>query len=220
MDTNYLARTGFTNWLCEQRWLDINGIFISQIDTDFTSNLSPRVMIINHRAYPEDATWLTMNGRDGDTGENTTLWAMYKIEPECANPVMLDWLNGYGAPEQHLFNITQTFEREASTGLVFERAILQDIEDTTVTKRRTVRRWVQRLILEADELTKTQFDVLTELKSSDFIRCYLDKTGAEFVEVVVVSDFTDGGETDEGAFTFRVQIEFPSNFDFFKGKLY
>ena len=204
-------------------WLDINGVFVDFTNSPGSTTVEPRVLIVNipyTNAPPTGIHFVNVQGNDANTNERLFGDTVYEFVPECANPIMLDWLNGYGAPEQHLFNISQTFEREAGEGLVFERAVLEDLANTEVTKRRTVRRWVQRMILGADGLTKNQFDTLTELKSSDFVRCYLSKSGGAFVEVIVVGDLTDGGETDEGAYTFRVQIEFPTNFDFFKGKLY
>ena len=208
--------TGQPQWIF--RNVDINGVDQGLNTSMAISDTPPR---IDTQELPEStSSFIEVYMRDFTTLDTITERMLYRVEDECINPVMLEWLNEDGATEQFLFSINQVILDTVEEGLRYKRPITQDIETVQRTKFRQVDRWVQRMTLQQDHMTADQIDALHDIKRSDFVRVWLTKDGSEWIGVVAVSDFDDVIRTRHELHSFNVTIEFPDNFDFYNAKKY
>ena len=74
--------------------------------------------------------------------------------------------------------------------------------------------------MEANHLTLDQLNALEEIKETESLRVYLSKDGVNFIDAVVVNDFSTRHKTKDLLHRFSVTIELPDDFDFFKARLY
>jgi hypothetical protein len=156
-----------------------------------------------------------------DAGNEQVSDYMYlEIRDECPEPIMVDWINSLGGVGHWLFGISQDVTNTVGEGVLAEQVIDSDIEFVTRTKQRFPGPRVQRIMLKAEKLTRDQVSALDELKRTSNLRVHLSKDGDSFIDVVVVNTFTTTGNTKYPLFDFNMEIEFPDDFDFFRGKLY
>jgi len=155
-----------------------------------------------------------------DTTENISEQIFYRIEDECRNPIMIEWINFDGGFDQHLFSISTIIEIEHDAGLVGERAITTNLENALLTKFRTVKRCTQRMVLTAEKLKLDQLLAMRDIKNSPLISVWLTKDGLERIFVIATNDFTTPYNSKNDLHDFSITIEFPTNFQFEEGKKY
>lgn len=138
----------------------------------------------------------------------------FEIREECANPVMVVWQNQLGGFDSWLFDIGQTLSLEYDKGLEFERPITQDIENVTATKGRQPRFTTQKVRLIAEQLLFDQAVAISNIKISERVLVWLDRTGLTFVEAVVSGTYTSTFRTKpQGkAYQVELELELPDNF--------
>lgn len=144
----------------------------------------------------------------------------YKIETACDNPVMIQWVNYLGGWDSYLFQIEQAVTQQAGEGLNFEIPVVSDIETINRTSGRVVVEEVQFMTLKTDHLNQNELRGLADIKASNDVRVWLDQTGGEWVGVTVSSGYETSFTTGKNGYEFSLNIKFPVNFDFFKGKKY
>lgn len=144
----------------------------------------------------------------------------YRMENECNSAIMLDWINGLGGIDQWLFEVQQSVTLENDEGIVVERPITTDIEFINRTKRRFANTFRQQLTLKAEHLTLDQLLAIQEIKKTESLRVYLSKDGVQFIDAIVVNDFSSPYSTKDRHHKFTVIIELPDGFIFENGKLY
>lgn len=144
------------------------------------------------------------------------------FEVKCLpnNPIAIEWLNSAGAFDQHIFGITQTFQKDVEQGLTYENAINEDIATQSLTKGRVPLTWVQSFQCEADDLTKDQMKALSEIKQSAVIRIWLKADGTKWVNAVVSNFYSTIYDSDERRFSVNFQFELPNNYDLEKALEY
>ena len=142
------------------------------------------------------------------------------IDIECQNPVMIEWINGNGGSDQWLFQTEQTAINQVGEGFKFQTPIVGTIETNRGNKGRVPDRDIQFLTLRADQLNQDQLQGLHEIKRSYAVRLWLNKTGTEYVNVIVDKDYQTSFTTGKGGYIFSLSIELPDDFDFFTAKLY
>jgi hypothetical protein len=145
---------------------------------------------------------------------------LYRIDEECREPVMIEFLNQLGAWDQWLFSFEQAILEETEQGIMFESPIDDDVSVITETKKRIPGVNVQFMTLKAGHLTQAEIQHLQEIKQSEKVRVWLAKDGTSYVNVRVNAGYETTFTTGKGGYEFSLNIEFPSNFDFFKAKQY
>jgi len=144
----------------------------------------------------------------------------YLIEPECRQPIMIEWVNQLGGYDQWLFIFEQAVTDDTEQGLIFERSFTDDIQTVTQTKQRAPGETRQLMTLKAGHLSQNDIQHLHEIKQSDIVRAFLTKDGTEYIDVIVNTGYQTSFTTGKGGYEYALNIEFPSGFDFFKGKKY
>ena len=210
---------GGVKWVFTE--VDINGNAVAGSNSIPIIDTVPKIeetqlpVIVN-----ASARFLNVVIREDVAQENVSEVSSYRIEDECYNPIMIEWLNEDGAWEQWLFTIDQSVKDDVETGLVYERPITKDIEAVKRTKFRHVDRWTQQITLFASNLTQDQIDALHDIKRSDFVQVWLNKEGTEYVGVIAIPPLTETFRTKSTLHDYTITIEFPDNFDFYNAKLY
>jgi len=221
IDTNYLTRTGFNSFRFSTTAMNINKNPISGINQDEDIDISQRMVQITMDNPNVDGekylrTWLRNNALTSQVSES----AFYLIKQECDNPIMIEWRNGLGAYEQHLFILDTLFNRNVTEGVTAKKAVQQDIETVVGTEDRKPLFWFQEAILTDENLTPDVARALMEIKSSPQVRVYLTKDGSKFVGVIVNNLMASEINNNDTSIDFSLQIKFPDNFDFETAKLY
>jgi hypothetical protein len=156
----------------------------------------------------------------GLNGAKISQFMYYQILCIPEKPIAIEWLNSLGGFEQHVFGVTQTFQRDVEQGLIYERAVNQDIETLSLTKGRIPLTWVESFICEAEDLTLDQLEGLMELKQSPLTRVWLTADGTKWVNAVLSNNYTTAHDSDNKRFSVRFQFELPDNFDLDKSLEY
>jgi hypothetical protein len=222
IDSLFAARVGDPGYQWTWRELDINKGLVVGTVTDNQPDVIPKVDIYQvpePTMYPT-TQFMRMSIRGDGGTKNISQNAFYKLEPECDNPIMLDWINSAGAVEQWMFSYNQQVIERVGEGVVIERPIVQDIEFITNTKRRFPGPTVQRITMTTHGLRQDQLDALKEIKETQSLRVYLTKDGTEWIDAIVVSDFTVEYQTKNVRFDFTVIIEMPDDFNLFDALKY
>ena len=144
----------------------------------------------------------------------------YSLQPECKEPVMLEWLNSLGGYDTYLFSYEQTITNIQEEGRKWQRPIAEDIANIRTTKGRYAPKTTQYMTLKTAFLNMNEVQTLHEIKGSEDIRLWINKDGSEYVGVTVNTGYTTDYTTGKGNYEFSLNIELPDNFDFFKAKLY
>ena len=201
---------------------DINKVQLSgQGGNSVSPNLNPGIFLstIPVNDDPERAEFVRVRVIS-NTGVQLSNALFYKVNNPCPQPIMVQWENSLGVPEQHLFMINQEVNPQASEGLAYEIPNNQDIENVTGNKRRVFSEETQSMILLAESLTNNQIKALAEIKTSNKVEVYLDKEGSETVQVICREGLASPYDTKGTRQEFRLVIEFPDNYDFFEAKNY
>jgi len=212
VDDNFTARTGLTKYRTENKFLDINGNTIETFFGKFVDFTETRVDLLSLINSDTHAVKVSI--------ENISEEITYKKREVCDNPIMVDWLNSKGGVDQWLFEIDQLFEKDALPGLRFENAITEDISTVRRTKGRISPKWIQQIILKAENLTLDQLKALEEIKSSVSVRIWLNNSGSEWVGVVVSAKFQSMHNSIDQLHELTLQLELPDNFDLDEAKNY
>ena len=140
---------------------------------------------------------------------------LYRNLEECRKPIMIEWLNSYGAYDQWLFELNQVFDNEAKEGIIYDIGINDDIENISANKGRNPDGFSQKITLQADQLTKGQIRALNEIKFSTEVRIFLSKDGTSYVNAVVSAGYSDTFESKGTFFEYFLSLQLPDNFDLF-----
>ena len=222
MDKEFQNRTGVVSHTFDNSTTDINQTVIAFRNGGADFNLAPSIKTFDLKtdALPENVYFIRTFGRDGSVGTVYSNILFYKLLDGCKNPIMVQWQNSLGVPEQHLFALDTLFNRNVTEGLIGEQAIEEDIELVNRTDIRNPLHWFQEAILTEENLTLDQVKALQEIKSSPLVEVFLDKEGTKKIGVVVNNLFASELNNNDTTFEMSVQIKFPNNFDFETGKLY
>jgi len=205
IDSDFQARTGLTQYRVKSVQYDINKLPISTEYSNYITDLTPRLDLnLISGAAPYIGVSI-----DGLTEE-----IIHERRHVCDNPIMIDWLNSYGGVEQWMFEVDQIYDRDAGQGISYQSAISGDISTVNRTKHRQSPKWIQQIIVKAENLTLDQLKALQEIKSSISVRAQLDNSGMEWVGVVCSGKFSTIHNSGDDRHEFTMQIEFPDNFDF------
>ena len=141
---------------------------------------------------------------------------IFDVEEPCKNPVMIEWVNNLGGLEQQLFQVNQAVESTSEKGLVFDQAVqtTYDLANDTIGRLSYVNR--QNVILVAEKLTVNYAKSLAQMKLSPVVWVWLDNTGQNKIEVIVVNDFKFNYQTNDELVDYDITIQMPQNFDLFK----
>jgi len=145
----------------------------------------------------------------------------YRILPECENPIMVEYYNQLGVPEQHLFNITQEIELQATEGTGVTTPVNQDLAGDY--SRRIGRRlpdFTQQILCTSENLLPDQYLALQELIYSSEVFIYLDKEGTKKLPVILSGEPSTSKETKDKRLSLQVTLELPLNVRFEDIKLY
>jgi len=206
-----------------QQNYDINKAFISSIYTGTigTNNGTPGVYIYEVREPTSDLA-AYINIRIDDFNNIAISGPMqYKILPECENPIMVEYYNQLGVPEQHLFNITQEIELQATAGTGVTTPVNQDLAGDY--SRRIGRRlpdFTQQILCTSENLLPDQYLALQELIYSSEVFIYLDKEGTKKLPVILSGEPSTSKETKDKRLSLQVTLELPLNVRFEDIKLY
>ena len=211
IDSEFNTRTGLSQYRLKNRILDINKNEEDILYKAFITDLTPR-LDLDHIINGGNYVGVSVDGLSEEI--------LYERRDSCANPLMIDWLNSKGGIDQWLFNIDQIFERDSGQGLTYQSYITDDIATVGRTKFRQSPRWIQQVILKAENLTLDQLKALQEINSSISIRVWLNNDGSEWVGVIVSGRFSSTHNTQDALNEFSLQLEFPDNFDFEEGQNY
>jgi hypothetical protein len=140
--------------------------------------------------------------------DSTTQKIYYENRTECPSPIMIEWINSFGAWEQWLFELNQVFDTDAEPGVIYEPGINDYIENIKGIKKRITGRFTQRVQLSAGNLTLGQLRALTEIKYSPEVRMFLEKDGSEYIEVIVYANYSEQYGTKGQIFEFSLSLEF------------
>ena len=200
--------------------LDINQTAIGTPDAD--TSLSGANTIANMAlTYPSDtgAEYLKVQG-SSTAPALVTEAKIYKLEPECSQPIMLEWVNDLGGQEIYLFSREQSFLQQADPGQSWVTPISADIGTFAGNKGRKPGKSIQYMTLKTGLLTKNELQALHEIRTSPFVYVWLDKTGATKVKVIVSNSFDTTFTSGKGNYEYSVTVEFPDNYDIYKALTY
>lgn len=177
--TNY---DNFTNIIAQDNasidydidYLDINKS-VSSSTTDSTTGTTPRIDTLTLPDPPASAEYLRIEA--SVSASSVSEIKDYKIEPECRNPVMVEWLNSLGVYERWLFQYEQAVTNIADAGISYSSPSLTDIEDSNGNKKRMSANDIQLMTLRAAQLSMNDIMGLHDIKRSDDVRVLIDKTG-------------------------------------------
>lgn len=221
MDSNYTSRTGLTTARASGINTDINKDNIDTGGVNYTDDIKINdIDLQDNPTLLADASYKGIQVKSGSSVNHLSNALFYKVENECKNSIMVEWLNSLGGIDQHLFSVSNIFENEVDEGFVGERMISDNIENVPFTKFRSSFISTQRVTLIAEKITKDQLIALREIKKSQVIRVYLTKDGSEFIYVIAVNDFVTPYNNKGYLHDFSLTLEFPNNFDFEDAKKY
>jgi hypothetical protein len=202
-----------------QNSLDINKAFLAANDT--TQILAGAPAIDGWPlSYPATANAYYIEVGFELTGSDITEKKIIKLEPECREPIMIEWLNSLGVVENWLFQIEQAVINTSEQGLMWETPIADDISTVQTTKQRFSEKDTQFITVKAAHLNQNELQGLHDIKRSEAVRVWLLKDGSEWVSVRVSAGYETTFTTGKNNYEFSLSIEFPDNFDFFKAKKY
>jgi len=216
-----LDYTGTTS--AENEILDIN---LNILDTSSVGDIWAALNKVESYPldYPAEANQKYLRFHFEVSTVQVTEQKLYKLEPECNNPVMIQWLNRLGGYDQYLFEREQTINQEAEQGIIWQVASSDDISTITETKKRRAAKDTQTMVLKAANLTQNELQALHDIKLSQDVKVWLAKTdpysGNDWVNVIVNGGYADSFTTGKTGYTYLLTIEFPDNFDFFTAKQY
>jgi hypothetical protein len=217
-----------TNVFAVGRLLTINGTSLGAVTAfaqDATYNIittdlaffTPAVPTrITTRQYIFNRVSIRNNQDSAPLSENK----VFKYEKECANPIMIEWVDSFGVLQQYLFNISQDVLLSVTGELTYEPAIQQDIEVINRPLRRINADETLRLICSAENLTQADVRGLHELKTSEEVYAFLSKDGTDKIGVTINSAFETGYATEDKGSSFIVAVDFPQDYKFFDIKQY
>ena len=218
-DVNVSVREPSNLFRTQFREANINKVLGILLANPQVSGTPPRIETVD-MPQGEDA-FLSVRISDGLDTVTLSERLFYRILDQCKNPIAIQWLNSLGAPEMHLFSGRQNINDLASEGTQYQSPVSWDLsEENRRTKGRTQIDTRQQILLTASGLTLDQLEALTEIKASDFVWLFLNKSGSELLPVVVVTDFVTEHETDGGNFEFSVLVELPDGVNFNTVKQY
>lgn len=134
---------------------------------------------------------------------------------ECLRPIMVEWINSFGAYEQHLFQLNQNFTITSRDGVIHNLGINDDLDNVIKSIGRMTDGYQQAITLQADQLTRGQLIALSEIKHSTKIRVFLSKDGSEYIEAVVFAGYGDDFNSKGTFFEFFLSLQLPDNFNLF-----
>lgn len=142
----------------------------------------------------------------------------YEVRTPCQNAYMLEWINRIGINEQWLFEKMQEVSINTDPGIEIERMINESIENRNDTLKRINGGSWQTVTFMAENLKQDQIRALAEIKESDTVWIWLDKTGTKRIQAVVTNIFATDYNTRAIFSTFTVSLKLPRNFDLFKNE--
>lgn len=142
----------------------------------------------------------------------------YEVRTPCQNAYMLEWINRIGINEQWLFEKMQEVSINTDPGIEIERMVNESIENRNDTLKRINGGSWQTVTFMAENLKQDQIRALTEIKESDTVWIWLDKTGTKRIQAVVTNIFATDYNTRAVFSTFTVSLKLPRNFDLFKNE--
>jgi len=202
---------------------DINKAFVSG-EAIINTDLSPRIVTVAIGSFFPNSLaafrGVYVQGA-GSPRDQLTDILYYRILPECNNPIMVEYYNQLGVPEQHLFNITQEIELQATAGTGVTTPVNQDLAGDY--SRRIGRRlpdFTQQILCTSENLLPDQYLALQELIYSSEVFIYLDKEGTKKLPVILSGEPSTSKETKDKRLSLQVTLELPLNVRFEDIKLY
>lgn len=193
---------------------------ISSADVSKTTTEQPTIVHATVNTSPVTDPFASLVLRDAANAENISEQMFFEVRDSCKNPVMIEWQNSLGGFDQHLFSIKQEVNLVSKEGLSYEQGLQGDFEDTAGAKYRKNELPHQQFRLMAEQLRKEHLMALAEIKNSDIVRLWLNKTGDKYLDVLVIEQLNTPFNSDEAYHKFSLVVELPDGADFYQVKEY